>query len=362
MRIIHICLASYYTEGMTYQDNILPDMNAKDGNEVTIISNCSKYVDGVIQNIPPQDIVLDNRIRLIRMPYRHIINNYFSEKMRAVDGLYTLLEDLSPDVILFHGLCGVEIVTVARYKMVHSGIKLYVDSHEDFFNSARNLLSKYVLHKMIYKHFIDKALPAIDKVLYVSYECKIFVQTMYNIPNSLLEFYPLGGIVLPEDVRLVRRKSVRVQLGIKEDDVLLVHSGKMEKAKKTLELVQALQAVNTDSLKLLLIGSIPPEVSAEVMPIVESDTRIEYLGWKSGEELMDYLCAADLYVQPGTQSATMQSALCCGSAAALYPYESHKFLLGNSVFYIENIDDMKNLFTSISNNRTICRTKLRGNA
>lgn len=131
----------------------------------------------------------------------------------------------------------------------------------------------------------------------------------------------------------------------------------MEKAKKTSELVQALHAVQANNLKLLIVGSMTDEVAADVMPVVEADPRIEYLGWKSGEELMDYLCAADLYVQPGTQSATMQNALCCGSAAALYPYESHKYLLGDSVFYIETVEDMKNLFAAISTNPDILEAK-----
>lgn len=356
MHIVHICLASSYTEGMTYQDNILPDMNAQNGHHVTVISNCLKYIDGRLQSIPPQDVVLDTGVRLIRIPYKHVINDYFSEKMRAVNNFYELLRTLSPDVILFHGLCGREIVSVAQYKKEHPDMKFYADSHEDFHNSARNFLSKNILHK-IYKSFLDKALCEIDKVLYVSFETKLFVQKMYGLPESILEFYPLGGIIPPYEIRLRRRNKIRAAHGVKENCVLLVHSGKMEKTKKTYELVHALHATQTDNLKLLIIGSITDEVAANVMPIVESDPRIEYLGWKSGEELMDYLCAADLYVQPGTQSATMQNALCCGSAAALYPYESHKFLLGDSVFYIESIEDMKNLFSSISNDRSILEEK-----
>ena len=46
MRIIHVCLASHYTEGMNYQDNILPDVNSQDGHEVLIISDTQKYIDG----------------------------------------------------------------------------------------------------------------------------------------------------------------------------------------------------------------------------------------------------------------------------------------------------------------------------
>ncbi|MEG2199383.1 MAG: hypothetical protein RRY25_03750, partial [Anaerovorax sp.] len=60
---------------------------------------------------------------------------------------------------------------------------------------------------------------------------------------------------------------------------------------------------------------------------------------------------------PGSQSATMQNALCCGSAAALFPHESHQFLLGDSVFYIKDIQDMKNLFKTIAQNPRVIEEK-----
>jgi hypothetical protein len=43
MKILHACLASHYTEGMSYQDNLLPDQNAHDGHDVTVISDCYVY-------------------------------------------------------------------------------------------------------------------------------------------------------------------------------------------------------------------------------------------------------------------------------------------------------------------------------
>ena len=36
MRIAHICLASYFTENMTYQDNQLTNQNVLDGHDVQI--------------------------------------------------------------------------------------------------------------------------------------------------------------------------------------------------------------------------------------------------------------------------------------------------------------------------------------
>ena len=51
---------------------------------------------------------------------------------------------------------------------------------------------------------------------------------------------------------------------------------------------------------------------------------------------MDYLCAADVYAQPGTQSATLQNAICARCAIMVYPYSSHRTMMQGNGYYIEN--------------------------
>jgi hypothetical protein len=58
--------------------------------------------------------------------------------------------------------------------------------------------------------------------------------------------------------------------------------------------------------------------------MISEDPRVEFLGWRSATELTDLLCAADVYLQPGTQSVTMQHSLCCRCAVILDDVPSHK--------------------------------------
>ena len=358
MKILHCCLCGPFTEYYNYQDNILSRQNKTDGCQVFMILSLEKYIEhDVIGVVPPIEYIDDNGIYIKRIPFRWMPCKFLQTKVRSYIGFEESVIKISPDVILFHGTAAYELLTLKRIKEHLPKTKIYIDSHSSLNNSAQNILSKYVLHRIFYAQILSNILPYIEKIFYVSYECKQFLTDLYRIDESFLEYYPLGGIIFSERIRQSKRLTLRKQYSLKDSDILLIHSGKMEKAKKTYDIVQALHSTDASNIRLIILGSMTPEVSDAVMPIVESDPRIEYLGWKSGEELMDYLCAADLYVQPGTQSATMQNALCCGSAAALYPYESHKFLLGDSVFYIENIEDMKNLFTSISNNRSILEEK-----
>lgn len=358
MRILHCCLSNFYIDGYAYQENILPYQNKLDGHDVLILASTETYINNKsLGYTDSSEYYNENNILVKRIPYRYLAFEFASRKARSYLGVSKIIASFAPDVILFHGLCAYEIITVAKYKRTHPEVKLYMDSHGDFHNSAKNFLSKYVLHKIFYKYILKKTLPYVDKIFYVAYECVPFLTEMYGIPETMLEYYPLGGISLEGKEREDKRSRIRGLHGITATDILLVHSGKMEQQKKTFELVKALHETNTQNLKLLIIGSMTHDVSNNVMPLIEKDSRITYLGWKNSYELMDYLCASDLYVQPGSQSATMQNALCCGSAAALYPHESHKYLLGDSVFYIETVDDMKNLFDTIAKNPSILEEK-----
>lgn len=357
MNILHICLASAFTEGMSYQENLLLNQNIKDGHDVTIISDCNKYIDGNMAYTPPEDRVLSNGIRLIRLEYDKIINRFISSKIRKVSGLYNLILETAPDVILFHGVAGWELLTVSKYKKNHPEIRLYLDSHEDFNNSGTNFISKTVQYRWFNRTLVKSVLPYVDKILCVSYESFDFLRQMYCVPDDKIESYPLGGIVLDDTVRSDKRDKMRRDLSLEDGDILLVHSGKMDKLKRTEELLKAFNMVTNERIKLILIGSMCDETRETLESMILSDQRIKFIGWKSVNELMEYLCACDLYVQPGSQSATMQNALCCGSAVAVFPNLSYKFLLKEGAFYIESSQDIERILQDILRNRDILTEK-----
>lgn len=347
MKILHICLASAFTEGMTYQDNLIAAQNAKDGHNVILISDCHKYIDGTMVYTPPEDSVLSDGIRLIRLEYDKIINSFISGKIRKVSKLYNIVVKYKPDVILFHGVAGWELRTVAKYKKNNPNCKLYLDSHEDFYNSATNILSRIVQYKWFNRCLVNMALPYVNKIFCVSYECFAFLKQLYGVPDEKMEFYPLGGYVFDDSERKEKRDKIRKELKIEDDDILIIHSGKFDKLKRTEDIFSAFTQVPDERLKLVLIGSMGEAAKNNLERLILLDERVEFLGWKNSDELLEYLCACDLYVQPGSQSATMQNALCCECAVAVYPHPSHKYLLNDSVFYVETIEDMTNLFKNI---------------
>ncbi len=356
MKILHVCLASHYTEGMTYQDNQLPDQNAADGHEVVVVSDCYHYQNGSLIKAPEEDKKLNSGVRLIRLEYDFIVNEVVSSKIRKVKKLKALLIKEKPDVILYHGASGWELLTVSKYKKNNPNIKLYVDSHQDFNNSGTFWFSLFFQYKVFNRCLINKARRYVDKFLYLSYESREFVVKMYGLKDSELEFYPLGGNIVNKIDKNITSDRIRKKHSYAFDDILIVHSGKLIADKKTKELLQAFSKVNSEKIKLLIIGFIPDEEKQILEPLILSDNRVRFLGWKNSDELLEYLCAADIYFQPGTQSATMQNAICCGTPVALYPYSSHKPYLKGNGFLVENEDDYISIFNQLITDPEVLKT------
>lgn len=354
MKIAHVGLASFYTEGMTYQDNMLSEQNVRDGHQVLYISNAAQYVNGRIEETGREERLLDNGMRLVRLPYNCFFNSFASSKFRRVEGLYRLLEDFAPDVIMSHGLSYWSVLDVIRYKKDHPEVKLYADTHTAAENSGTNWLSLHVLHRFFYRRLIQKALPYLEKYFYVGEGERQFSIQNYGVPESLMEFYPLGGTLLPEEEYQAVRTRRRAELGLAEDTPLLLHTGKLDALKRTDELLRAFAAVPELNARLAVIGSIPEDRKDLLNSLMEADKRVTYLGWRSGEELQEYLCACDLYCQPGSGSATLQNAICRNCPLLLYPHGSYlKDYNWGNVFWVKTEADMAEAFRRLAEDLTV---------
>lgn len=346
MRILHIGLLSHYTKGMTYQDNIIPDINCRDGHEVTYISDVFVYKEGKLVDIGEEDIRLSSNLHLIRFNYDFIINSFITNKIQKVSKLKKYIYEYKPDVILYHGLCGYELVTISQYIKHYSQTILYVDSHEDFNNTAQTLISK-IAYKYIHGYFIRRALPYIKSVLYISLETKEFIKKMYKISDTKLKWYPLGGIIHTMEERKDSRERLLSRFCFSENTIILSHSGKMNIGKKTRELLEAFNEISDDRFKLFLFGSIPNECEHTLNSLIEKNKNIIFLGWLNDIGLKEVLLASDMYCQPGTQSATMQMAMCCGCAMMVYPHTSYKPYIDKNGYFVSQKEDIEKVFKEI---------------
>lgn len=337
LRIAHICLASHYTEGMKYQDNVLAAQNRKDNNDVLIVSDCKSYVNGRLVAVPPGHKELEDGTLLVRLDFSgRFLPNFLRERLCITPGLYAVIEKFGPDVILYHGVFGVAMLAVSKYKKKYPSTKLYFDTHMDYNNSGRNFFSRLFQYRFFNYYIWRRVSSLVDKVFYISYEARDFIRDMYRIDEDLMEFFPLGGFIKDSSEKMIIRKIIRDSYGLDDSHTLFVHAGKFNDDKRTLDVLNAFCKVPDSLFRLIIVGAFDPGIEKEAFDIIENDSRLIFAGWKSGDELIEILCASDCYLQPGSQSATLQMAICCGLPVVIYPFKSHSPYLTNNGYFVRS--------------------------
>lgn len=330
MRIMHVCLSCFYIDGFNYQENMLVREHVKAGHDVKVLASTENYVDGKLAYVEPAKYLGSDGAEVIRLPYKKILPHKIMTKIRSYKGVYNFLEKERPDIILFHGLCAYELFTIIRYKKNNPDVKLFLDSHEDFNNSAQNIFSKYILHYTFYRTIFLKSLSFVEKVLCISSETINFVRDFYSCPEKFIEYFPLGGVIPSDAEYFKKRKQIRKQYNLEENTLVFLQTGKFDKKKKLKESILAFKQVSHFSNITFLIAGVFLEEESEILELISQDSRIEYLGWKNASDLYDLLCATDIYLQPGSQSATLQNSICCRCAVIVDDVISHKPFVKNN--------------------------------
>lgn len=353
MKILHIALASHFTEGMLYQENMLVAMNASDGHDVTIITDIWHYEGGKLKKGEEEDRVMDNGVRLVRLNYDRILfSDLWTEKIQKCHKLKKYLNEINPDTILYHGANGHELMTVASYAKNHPNCLFFVDDHADFTTTAMTTASKW-FYRIVHGRYMHRALPEIDKILYLGKQMRDWLKDIYYVPDDKMEFMAIGGIIYTTEQQKNARQDIINRYALPKDAIICAHSGKLSAGKRTAELLQAFTQVSDPRLALFVFGSIPEDMEPTLRPLLESDNRIRFMGWKVNKEIEEFLAGVDLYCQPGGQSSTFETAMCCGCANMTYPHETYKDATysdcnGENYFFVETVDDMVNVFKSIT--------------
>tara|TARA_R110000851_G_scaffold215944_2_gene368825 strand:- start:422 stop:1594 length:1173 start_codon:yes stop_codon:yes gene_type:complete len=349
MKVVHICLSDYYLDDRAYQENELVEEHLRQGHKVLVIASTQVLDNEKRRKYLPAGRYRNSQdVEVIRLPYHLWMPRALAKSLRFHPGVYRLLDEFTPDVILFHGMCGWELINVSRYKKDHPDVRFYVDTHTDFINSARGLVSKWGLHFLYYRTIVHWCLPWIDRILYISQLTGEFARRFYGIPESKLEFFPLGGHPVPDGEYDTLRRHTRQDQDLTEDHILFVQSGKQTRQKRLIRTLEAFSGNPDPRFRLIIVGSLLEEIREPAQALIDSDDRVRFLGWKTPAEIRALLCGADVYLQPGSQSATMQTSLCCRCVPVLENIEGHGIYTEDNGWLVETEEDLASVLTEIS--------------
>lgn len=311
-KIAIICYS--YSDGFAYMEQKMAKSFVELGMEVLVICSTANRIDSKNVVHVNKGEYESNGYRVCRLPF--ISGGHLPDhKMPIIlKGMYERLVAYEPDIIYHMSCSAINLLSVCNYMKKHPLTELFVDNHASMANSANSIISKVVLHKMIYKTILRRVDKYIKKYFYVGQGEKVFLEDFYNIDQRKCFFFSLGDFAPDDETYKQDRDEIRGNDNIAENQIVITYSGKFTKRKKTIEIIQSIaELLKTDeNLHFYLVGSVQDEtIKSKFDELVDNNIQnFRYLGWKNSDELKKILCATDIYIQ-FDPSSTFQTALCC---------------------------------------------------
>lgn len=341
MKIVHVCLSMGYTEGLNYQENIIIKYQARDGHEVSLITTDHCFTEGVWGLCQTEsDYINPEGVHIIRLPFALPAPYSINRQVGIFKGFKDVLNKLKPDTIFVHNIQFQDIRRVASYKRKHPEVKVYVDNHSDFSNSARNWFTRNTLYRFWWKPCAKAMEPYTEKFWGVMPSRVDFLQNIYGIAPEKTDLLVMGAddesVAHAADPSV--RRTVRERFGISQEDFLIVTGGKIDAFKtQTLLLLQAVKEIGREHVKLLIFGSVEEELKDRLFSMCDGK-RIQYAGWAKGEQSYEYFASADLVVFPGRHSVYWEQVAAQGIPMLCKYWDgtTHIDIGGNAEFIMED--------------------------
>lgn len=302
MKICHLCLNGPYNEGWNYQENVLPKYHVKQGYKVYQIVTPYMWEGNKLVTSHDERYINDAGVEIIRCKAKKgIIGGIRLNRYPEVMGL---LNEIQPDILFIHDVQCLDIKVVVQFLKKHNECIVYVDNHSDFSNSARNWLSKNLLHKILWRSMAKSIEPYV-KLFYGVLPARVdFLIDVYKLPADKCKLLVMGADdeLIEKNAKQEVRSKTREKYGINAEDFLVMTGGKIDAFKiQTILLMEAIKEIEEKNVKLIVFGSVDANLIDKVNELADGK-KVQYIGWVEANDSYTLFSAADLVVFPGRHS------------------------------------------------------------
>jgi glycosyltransferase involved in cell wall biosynthesis len=276
----------------------------------------------------------------------HILKHGHIGRYPYARGLVAKLRELAPDVVYSAVAIGALPIQCALGKLA-VGYQLFTGSHTSpstfplatlphpFLTSAglRCLFMRWLPGRLV-SYLTRKCYARTD-------ECGVIARRFFGVQPRKIVVVPLGvdtdyfhPVRTPDDIQ--ERQRVRADLGVAEDEILCVYSGRLVGSKRAPMLARAVERLRQEGLpfRTLFIGDGPEK------PLVQSPLA-RVVDLVPFSELAPYYRASDVAVWPGTESTSIFDASACGIPVVCNERIAPAHLLGNGLAHAhDDLDDL----------------------
>lgn len=304
---MHIC--NYYNEGYSYRENILPIYQQRFGHEVIMVTSDRRSfrTEDSTSRVVSTGYSCDRGTSVLRLP----AINEFKGRFVFFKDLKKTLEEQKPDYVFHHGLPAPSVITCALYKKRNPLSFLAVDNHADYHNSGKSTLYRFFYYRTFWRNILKFYSKYVDIFYSVTPNSMIFGENELGVPKAKHKLLYLGADIFQYKYSLEWREKIRNQLNIAHDDFIITTAGKITNGKRVDIIIQAMNELKIDNIKLLIIGPIDTKYAEYLDHCVYDITKIHKLGWVDSSVIYKYYSAADIAIFPGSQSVLWQQAISC---------------------------------------------------
>ncbi len=159
----------------------------------------------------------------------------------------------------------------------------------DIYDPSKRLSPhKNIVLNRIISYIVNKS----DKVIAISKDTKERTIKYYEVEKEInIVHY---GLELPNF-----EKHTRSELGLSDDDFILIAVGRLIKRKGLKYLIKAIEKLDDGRIKLLIIGDGPDKENLKALSReLKIDSQVNFLGPIWGDKKFQYLHASDVFVLP----------------------------------------------------------------
>lgn len=354
MKVLHLCLGAFFPDGYSYQENLLPKFHRQLGYEVSVIASLQTFdKNGNFTYMNLCDpYINENGIEVTRLGFAN--NNKVCKILKKYKGLTPCLETAEPDIIFIHNCQFSNMHEIVKYLKRHPKVRVYVDNHADYSNSATNWFSKNILHKILWRRSAKLIEPFATKFYGVLPARVEFLKELYKLPAEKCELLVMGADddLVEANLKPEVKAEVRKKYGIADDDFLLMFGGKIDLFKQQLLLLMdAVNEIGNPKLKLIVFGSVVPEMKEAIESRVSD--KVKYIGWVQSDDSYPLFASCDLAVFPGRHSVFWEQVTGQGIPLLVKHWDgtTHVDIGGNVKFlYDDSKEEIKNAVLEIVDN------------
>ena len=341
MRIIHI--NAHYQDGLGYQDYYLGLEHSRQGHEVHFVTSDQHF------NFPDYENTVQNIIGNRYIGTGTFQNEYgvpvHRLRGKRIGGLMWLigfgqkLRELNPKFIISHGTFTFQSVRLL-FLAQQLNCRIVFDDH-----TTQNVIRKGAIADVIFWLFrclfSRKFLRVAHKIVGISASCMDILCDKFGLYGPKVVLIPLGT-----DTNLFKpnpslRQQYRSELGVADDEILVVYTGKMYEEKNVHLIVEALNDPAVTQNKKIVIHLVG-NIGDTYRPVLEqkmsqSVNRLIYRPAVEQAQLPSIYNAADVAVWPSHTTTSTIDASACGCPIVCVDYMSER-LKNNNGFGIKDGD------------------------